>query len=388
MTSDQETRVLAMLSAFEAGKKISELDTASGSVSDMRIEVLDTDGESKVMNLSEAVTTAANAVCGRYWNESNSTYRAAGYHGSLDMLRKLPELLGLGCYLVQDDRTRRKLDPTNHYRFEDGTPAKLDGTMGQYLWCWNIGFYFAEWKVGNLKYYAVSLSPIKGKQCVYIPAGGLSALGGGVMDRTNNILCSVVSDAAQYRGGNNYVGYVTFHDYCLARKQNKKNLCREVAKLRKRGMSDEEIRIKASSRLGFMQHCNSIYLLKTLNMKTFSEVTNSSGNLTGDKYHIDDILNREIHLKGFEIKASKYKGECLIIQYDIYEQVKDKTGALLTDDDGSPKMDWVEHITFTGSEALIKQLKDVVLDEPCSAKIIKQPIGDRGKCFYKITDPD
>lgn len=203
MTSDQETRVLAMLAAFEAGKKISDLDTASGSVSDMRIEVLDTDGESKVMNLSEAVTTAANAVCGRYWNESNSTYRAAGYHGSLDMLRKLPELLGLGCYLVQDDRTRRKLDPTNHYRFEDGTPAKLDGTMGQYMWCWNIGFYFAEWKVGNLKYYAVSLSPIKGKQCVYIPAGGLSALGGGVMDRTNNILCSVVSDAAQYRGGNN-----------------------------------------------------------------------------------------------------------------------------------------------------------------------------------------
>lgn len=100
-----------MLSAFEAGKKISELDTASGSVSDMRIEVLDTDGESKVMNLSEAVTSAANAVCGRYWNESNSTYRAAGYHGSLDMLRKLPELLGLGCYLVQDDRTRASWIP-------------------------------------------------------------------------------------------------------------------------------------------------------------------------------------------------------------------------------------------------------------------------------------
>ena len=34
--------MLEMLSAFEAGKKISELDTASGSVSDMRIEVLDT----------------------------------------------------------------------------------------------------------------------------------------------------------------------------------------------------------------------------------------------------------------------------------------------------------------------------------------------------------
>jgi len=66
MTSDQETRVLAMLSAFEAGKKISELDTASGSVSDMRIEVLDTDGESKVMNLSEAGSPPPKTPCWRF----------------------------------------------------------------------------------------------------------------------------------------------------------------------------------------------------------------------------------------------------------------------------------------------------------------------------------
>ena len=95
MTSDQETRVLAMLSAFEAGKKISELDTASGSVSDMRIEVLDTDGESKVMNLSEAVTTAANAVCGRYWNESNSTYRV-----SLILYGALPAMSTMVLFIV------------------------------------------------------------------------------------------------------------------------------------------------------------------------------------------------------------------------------------------------------------------------------------------------
>ena len=54
MTSDQETRVLAMLAAFEAGKKISDLDTASGSVSDMRIEVLDTDGDCGGYNLQWA----------------------------------------------------------------------------------------------------------------------------------------------------------------------------------------------------------------------------------------------------------------------------------------------------------------------------------------------
>ena len=47
---------------------------------------------------------------------------------------------------------------------------------------------------------------------------------------------------------------------------------------------------------------------------------------------------------------------------DIYEQVKDKTGAFSLMMTGPPKNGWVEHITFTGPEALIKQLKDVVLD--------------------------
>jgi hypothetical protein len=187
--------------------------------------------------------------------------------------------------------------------------------------------------------------------------------------------------------GIDYVGYVTYHTHCLARKENKKKLCRQVSSLRKQGFSSEEIRIKASSRLGFMKHCNSIHLLKTINMKTFSEITNVQGNLTGGKYHIDNIIDHEIHLKDFEITQSKYKGDCLTIQYDIFEQLRDDRGQLLCNEDGSPQMGWVEHITFTGSEALIKQLKGVTLDEPCAAKIIKQPIGERNKFFYKLTDP-
>jgi len=193
---------LTLLDAYQNGKRIDDLDSALGSVEDLRIEVVDTDGESKQLNLSEAVTLAGKAVCGRYWNEDNATPVAAGNFGSLDMLRRLPELLGLGCYLVQDDRTRRKLDPTNHYKFTDGSPAALNGTMGQYMWCWNA-FHFAEWKEGSNHYMAISLTPIEGKKDYYIPAGGTSALGFGVMDRTNSRLCSLISDEAQYRGGNN-----------------------------------------------------------------------------------------------------------------------------------------------------------------------------------------
>jgi hypothetical protein len=208
MTADQENRLLTMLDAFEGGQTINDLPLATGSLKDLKIEVFDGTGDSKKLNLTEAVVTTNYECCGRYWDTANSTYKAAGYYGSLDMLRNLPSLLGLGCYLVQDDRSKKKLDPVDHYRFSDGSPAKLDGTMGQYMWCWSRGFWFNTWKEGTQEFWVVSFNdPIPGKESYYIPPGGLSALGGGVMDRTNSILCSVINDAPQFRGGGNQVDW-------------------------------------------------------------------------------------------------------------------------------------------------------------------------------------
>lgn len=188
--------------------------------------------------------------------------------------------------------------------------------------------------------------------------------------------------------GIDFVGYVTYHTHSLARKRNKQGLCREVARLRKKGLSDEEIRLRVAARMGFMVHCNSNHLLKTLGMKKFSDIKPNQGKLTGGKYHIDAILNREIHITGFDISQSKYEGDMLTLQYEIYEQMEDGQGKVI-DDDGQPVMAWVKHITFTGSKALIRQLDGVELTEPVAAKIIKQPIGADGKrCFYSIVDPD
>lgn len=191
--------------------------------------------------------------------------------------------------------------------------------------------------------------------------------------------------------GIDFIGYVTRHEFVLARKENKKRLCRKLANLRKKGLSDEEIRQELSSNVGFMKHCNSRHLLNILGleMKKFSDFKKEGGNLTGSKYHIDAILGKEIHLKGFDVTDSKYEKDkkCLTIQYDIEEQLRGPNGELLTNEDGTPKMGWVEHITFTGSEALIKQLDGVEFDEPCAARIIKQTIGDKGKCFFNIVDP-
>lgn len=201
LTTEQEKKVVEMLAAFEGGKRINELETAQGAVGQMQIEVMDETGETRKMDLGVAVESANNPIAGRYWNESNSTPTAAGYYGSVQALRDLPKKLGLGRYLVTDDRKRRKLDPVDSTRFDDGSPASLDGTMGQCMWCWNE-HYFTTWKEGNNTIMTVTFAPIPGKPSIHIPAGGISWMDVAVMDRTNTKLCSVISSAEQYRGGN------------------------------------------------------------------------------------------------------------------------------------------------------------------------------------------
>ena len=69
------------------------------------------------------------------------------------------------------------------------------------MWCWN-GFYANIWKEGNNLIKAVTNKyPVGDGVSIWVPAGGISWLGVGVMDRTNMKLCSLISDAEQYRGG-------------------------------------------------------------------------------------------------------------------------------------------------------------------------------------------
>ena len=144
-------------------------------------------------------------IAGRYWNEDNATSTAENYYGSLQALRDLPKRLGLGRYLVTDDRKKKKLDPKDSTKYLDGSPAKLDGSEGQCMWCWN-GFYANVWHEGSRLIKAVTFDkPIGGETSVWIPAGGISWLGAGVMDRTNQKLCSVINDSPQFRGGGGVV---------------------------------------------------------------------------------------------------------------------------------------------------------------------------------------
>lgn len=182
--------------------------------------------------------------------------------------------------------------------------------------------------------------------------------------------------------GVDFVGYVSFHTHTLMRKSIKQNFCRAVAKLNKReNVSEKEYKMRVCSWLGWAKHCNSIHLINTIGMKKFSEVQKARGNFEGNKVRLDDMLDKTLQITGFSVAESRYHDSCLTIQFMVEEPVQGE--------DGTTHNEWVQHICFTGSQALIKQLEGVEIDptDPPFAKIIKQTITG-GRCFYKIVDPD
>ena len=201
LNEQEEAQVRELLTAFENGKRINELEPTDGLTGSTLIEVMDESGETRKMELETAVAEAGNPIAGRWWDATLATTKAGGWFGSVEALRNLPETLGLGRYLVTDDRKMRKLDPLGSRRFADGSPAALDGSMGQCMWCWSRDWYFTPWRDGNREKWAITLKPIPGKKGYYFPAGGTSWLGAGVMDRTLQMLCSLISEDERYRGG-------------------------------------------------------------------------------------------------------------------------------------------------------------------------------------------
>ncbi len=214
LTAKQEEILAALADQIDendATEMISDLPDLTPGTGDIIMEGTGPDGQSGKFGLFNIIKSRDMKIAARRHDQTKATPLGEAW-GNLDLLRELPGELGLGAYLTTDDRKSRKLDPTNHYKFADGTPAKLDGSMGQYMWCWR-DMYYAWWVEGNHFYEGVSFSPIEKKngECYRIPAGGTSALGNGVVDRTTNTLCSLISDDPRYRGGNNNVAYDGTH---------------------------------------------------------------------------------------------------------------------------------------------------------------------------------
>ena len=86
-------------------------------------------------------------------------------------------------------------------------------------------------------------------------------------------------------------------------------------------------------------------------MKKFSDFATDDIAITGDKLKLEDILEKEIIIKGYKIANSKYnEGQVLTLQFDMGNK---------------------EYIIFTGSSVLIKQIEKYKDEIPFTAKIEK-----------------
>ena len=227
-------------------------------------------------------------------------------------------------------------------------------------------------------------------------------------------------------------GYTFYHDHVGAAKRNKQNLARRIKRLQKKGIEEEQIRIKVSSQLGFIKHADCINLLKSLGMeKSLGKIINKRrikppfpGMAPDQKIHFTSIVNKcesgggggfKFRLIDYIIQESKIEKHTVTVNIpdsDGINQEVTKTvpGKVLAfkfkkivktfvmgeeekylfekkkDKDGNPTDVDAEFYTFTGSKIMIDQaLNDFSpADLPCPT-VIQQFQGKDGKTYTKFT---
>lgn len=194
-TSEQEETLKLVASAFQNGKRLSDLPYASGTNPyNMLVEVLDEDGESKKAALASLLPYAEDSCS--YGIEFDVTVSSPSCTrvGSTDLHKSLPIQSRMrGCLLDDDGKVVEYLDPT------DWTGNVRDGSRGQVMV--EIPQHYRKCETdGNKRRVLLSELPLPGYEVV--PLMYVSAYQATVQ-RSTNKLCSVVNTDADYRGGNN-----------------------------------------------------------------------------------------------------------------------------------------------------------------------------------------
>lgn len=217
-------------------------------------------------------------------------------------------------------------------------------------------------------------------------------------------------------GGIDICGYVLFHDHILVRKRNKKKLCKQVAKLKKKGRTPEQIKRECASRLGWATHADCRNLFRKLGIPMSSKRIGKyikkknifipfEGLTHNDKESILNLLcaterdeqSRLLMLEDFLVTPShskeKSNGKTLWLKYKhITKQIPkvDKDGKPIKDDDGDPEYDYEcesgSHYTCTSSSVLLDQAQNDLSKEEFPQPTAIYIINDgHGHSYYKFT---
>lgn len=195
LTTDEESKVRQIITAFENGKRLSDLAEVEGTNPfDLLCEVLDTDGESKKAALATLLPYVEETCM--YGIEYDTTVSSPDVTriGNMSLHKSLPIQNRMkGCLLADDGTVNEYLNPS------DWTGQTRDGSRGQVMV--ELPMYYRKFETeGNKRRVKLSEYPLPGYHQVkkkYVSAYEAT------VQRSTNTLCSVVNDDADYRGGNN-----------------------------------------------------------------------------------------------------------------------------------------------------------------------------------------
>lgn len=194
-TTEQEETLKLIISAFENGKRLSDLPLATGTNPyKMTVEVLDEDGESKKAALASLLPYAEESCA--YGVEFDTTISSPTCTriGNTDLHKSLPIQSRMrGCLLDDDGKVVEYLDPN------DWTGNDRTGLRGQVMV--EIPMHYRKFETeGTKRRVLISELPIPGYDVV--PKVYVSAYEATV-ERSTSKLCSVANINENYRGGNN-----------------------------------------------------------------------------------------------------------------------------------------------------------------------------------------
>lgn len=194
-TPDEESALKLIISAFENGKRLSDLPLATGTNPyDMLVEVLDEDGESKKAALATLIPYAEEQCSyGIEFDTSVSTPTCTRV-GSTDLHKRCPIQNRLrGCLLDDNGKVVEYLDPS------DWTGHDRSGARGQVMV--EIPTHYRKFETdGTKRRVLLSEFPLPGYE--QVPQCYVSAYQA-TIDKAGNKLASVVNISENYRGGNN-----------------------------------------------------------------------------------------------------------------------------------------------------------------------------------------
>lgn len=198
-TESEETMLKQLLTAFENGKRLSDLpNVKSTNPYDLYVEVLDTDGESKKAALATLLPyLEEQCAYGVEW-DAEVADPACTRVGNMALHKTLPIQSRIrGCLLDDDGKVVRYLDPN------DWTSAVRDGSEGQVMV--EIPMHYRRFTTnGTKRRVMLSEYPLPGYH--QVPTIYISAYQATVQ-RSTQKLASVRNFTEDYRGGDNHADW-------------------------------------------------------------------------------------------------------------------------------------------------------------------------------------